>query len=356
MEISCVFSNNFEQATIELDGGFSAELPKQPIGTWALDILNADLSALADILVSCADETALTMPSVPLVWQCDFSKLSAATPAIQKILASLFPFYNDNDPDEIWHGLILDFAGRFPNGEPLSGENVDSFKKFLDELWEKPEYYTFDFLNFLNISGNFRPVSIHSCISYTSHAESNCSNSSGHSLEELYSDFLRTTNFSSDNVYKYSLGINRWMQRSPHILVASFLELTRQGKTIRKCANCGKYFIPENRKDTLYCSNQSPQDSTRSCKQYGSERLWYERQKDDEIATLSRNILSSKSMLAKRSNNYRPYIVSYDYFRSERLKWKKAVENGEKTKEEYKEWLLKMKSQKIIEEAVHGND
>ena len=34
----------------------------------------------------------------------------------------------------------------------------------------------------------------------------------------------------------------------------------------------------------------------------------------------------------------------------------KAVKEGTKTQEEYKEWLLSMQSQKIIKEAVNGID
>lgn len=87
---------------------------------------------------------------------------------------------------------------------------------------------------------------------------------------------------------------------------------------------------------------------------YGTRRLWYERQKEDEIATLSRKIASAKGMLAKRNPDIPAYAVSYEYFKAERMKWKKAVEEGSRSKEEYREWLLLMQSNKVIKEAV-GN-
>ena len=93
-----------------------------------------------------------------------------------------------------------------------------------------------------------------------------------------------------------------------------------------------------------------------TCKEYGSQRLWYARQKDDELATLSRNILSAKSMLAKRNPDIQKYNLSYDYFRNERKNWKKAVEDGSRTREEYRKWLLLMQSQKVIKEANSSND
>ena len=140
------------------------------------------------------------------------------------------------------------------------------------------------------------------------------------------------------------------------IVYSSILELSRNDKVIRKCKNCGKYFVPENRSDTLYCDNASPQNNTMTCKQYGSQRLWYIRQKDDELATLSRNILSSKSMLSKRYPDIWEYTQSYNYFREEWKIWKKAVADGTKTRDEYKEWLLYMQSQKRIKEACNGID
>lgn len=138
--------------------------------------------------------------------------------------------------------------------------------------------------------------------------------------------------------------------------MASFEELARRKKTLRKCANCGRYFVPENRSDTRYCDRISPQEPTMDCKTYASQRLWYQKQKRDELAVLSRNILSAKGMLAKRNPDIPAYQRSYDYFRAERLTWKKAVETGEATRDAYREWLLKMQEQKIIKEAFDGID
>lgn len=140
------------------------------------------------------------------------------------------------------------------------------------------------------------------------------------------------------------------------VAVVSFDELARRKKILRKCANCGHWFVPENRSDTLYCDRISPQEPTMDCKTYASQRLWYQKQKQDDLAVLSRNILSAKGMLAKRNPDIPAYQRSYDYFRTERLKWKKAVETGEVTREAYREWLLHMQDQKIIKEAFDGID
>lgn len=140
------------------------------------------------------------------------------------------------------------------------------------------------------------------------------------------------------------------------VAVVSFDELARRKKILRKCANCGHYFVPENRSDTLYCDRVSPQEPAMDCKTYASQRLWYQKQKLDELAVLSRNVLSAKGMLASRNPDIPAYRQSYDYFRKERLKWKAGYETGEISAEDYRSWLLRMREQKIIKETLDGNN
>lgn len=172
-------------------------------------------------------------------------------------------------------------------------------------------------------------------------------------LDEIYDTFLHGFDTSAADSNCYLLGPEDRLQ---DIAMISFNELASRGKTIRQCQNCGKYFIPFKRADTLYCDNPSPKDPEMTCKEYGNRRLWYERQKEDELATLSRKIASAKGMLAKRNPDIPQYAESYKYFKEQRLIWMKAVKEGTKTREEYREWLLYMQSQKRIKEAVNGND
>lgn len=172
---------------------------------------------------------------------------------------------------------------------------------------------------------------------------------SANELDELYDAFINGFDPDNTGINCYLLGSH---DRLRDIAMISFNEIASRGKTIRQCQNCGKYFIPFKRADTLYCDNPSPEDEEMTCKEYGTRRLWYERQKEDEIATLSRKIASAKGMLAKRNPDIPAYAASYEYFKVERMKWKKAVEEGSRSKEEYREWLLLMQSNKVIKEAV----
>ncbi len=116
---------------------------------------------------------------------------------------------------------------------------------------------------------------------------------------------------------------------------------------IKKCANCGRYFYPENRSDTIYCGHKSPQDGNLSCKEYGSQKLWYENLKNNESMKLCRNIYQSKQMLVKRNPDIDAYKKSFERFKEESKVWKSDVRAGVKTEDEFLIWLRNVKANKF---------
>lgn len=54
--------------------------------------------------------------------------------------------------------------------------------------------------------------------------------------------------------------------------------ILEQRLTIKKCENCGKYFIPK-RSNILYCDGISPQDNSKTCKKYISAEQLKKRKK-----------------------------------------------------------------------------
>lgn len=129
-------------------------------------------------------------------------------------------------------------------------------------------------------------------------------------------------------------------------MASSIFYFFRYGYRFKRCKNCGRFFIPFSRSDELYCDQASPQDETRSCKQYGTERLWYDRMKQDEAAKLARNVYMAKQMLVKRNPDRIEYKRMFIYFKTERKKWETWVKLGEKSKDEYIDWLNEMKRKK----------
>lgn len=132
------------------------------------------------------------------------------------------------------------------------------------------------------------------------------------------------------------------------LLISSIYYFFLNGFCFKRCKNCGKFFVPLSRSDEMYCNNVSPQDQMRTCKEYGSQKLWYDRLKSDEVAKLARNIYSAKQMLVRRNPDIVGYKKMFDYFKLERKKWETLVKSGEKSKEEYLSWLNEMKAKKTL--------
>lgn len=173
-------------------------------------------------------------------------------------------------------------------------------------------------------------------------------------MAALYDSYTKGAPILNPDVPReYDIDDGNWFLR---IALITLQELIYRNRIVRKCSNCGRHFVTENRIDTLYCDNPSPQNSDVSCKQYATQRLWYDRQQADELTRMSRNILSAKGMLAKRNPDIPAYQRSYECFRRKRLKWMEDVKSGKATREEYREWLLRMKEQKTIKETSDGND
>lgn len=132
------------------------------------------------------------------------------------------------------------------------------------------------------------------------------------------------------------------------LLVNSVYYFFLHGFIFKRCKNCGKFFVPLSRSDEIYCNNISPQDNERTCKEYGSRKLWYDRLKNDEAARLARNIYSAKQMLVRRNPDIPEYKEMFELFKTEKKKWEEMVKTGEKTREDYIVWLNKMKAQKTL--------
>lgn len=133
-------------------------------------------------------------------------------------------------------------------------------------------------------------------------------------------------------------------------VLLSLFHLLQEGTAIKKCANCNKLFVPLVRADAIYCDRQSPQDSGKTCKEYGSKVLWYENVINDDVAKLARNIYCSKQMLAKRNPDKPEYAEMFKYFKVEKKRWEQQVKAGTKSREEFAEWLRTMKLSKTLEE------
>ena len=130
-----------------------------------------------------------------------------------------------------------------------------------------------------------------------------------------------------------------------NILFLILTEVISLNIVIRQCKNCGKYFIPVNRSDELYCSNEYKDGKT--CKQVGFWQIKKKKYEEDELARLYRNTYQQKFLRVKRNPDNKEYAEDFERFKEGVKKMREAVFADEKTEEEFKKWLIEVKNEKV---------
>lgn len=120
------------------------------------------------------------------------------------------------------------------------------------------------------------------------------------------------------------------------LLNISFIEILKNKVTIKKCKNCNKFFITENRTDEKYCNRISPQNPSKTCKEYGAKKTYREEIKSIPIKHEHNKTSQFYRMRINRSKNA-----------NEKMKYKKAFDNYKEVyhhkKEQYNSGKLQEK-------------
>ena len=87
------------------------------------------------------------------------------------------------------------------------------------------------------------------------------------------------------------------------LLTFEYCRLKKEGKAVKICANCGRYFIPPHRIDTIYCPAPSPQDPTRPCSKIGPQAKRTEQRNRDPLEREHHNARTRLNMAAKRARD-----------------------------------------------------
>ena len=87
------------------------------------------------------------------------------------------------------------------------------------------------------------------------------------------------------------------------LLTFEYCRLKKEGKAVKICANCGRYFMPQKRIDSIYCLLPSPQNPLKVCNKVGSQIKRAEARRNDFREREHHNIKSKLHMAAKRARD-----------------------------------------------------
>lgn len=105
---------------------------------------------------------------------------------------------------------------------------------------------------------------------------------------------------------------------------------------IKKCKNCGKYFITDNPR-VNYCNNIFK--GTQTCKDIGNQIAQKLKQENDKVYGKYRKIYSRKAMLVKRNPDIEVYKNDYEKWKKEAKHFMNDIRNEKKTYDEFDKWL-----------------
>lgn len=183
-------------------------------------------------------------------------------------------------------------------------------------------------------------------------------------INELKFDSMFARSASPDNIIeKINVANKNKLYKEPSIneyeiedtldfVMSSFSFMLDLGMPFRRCANCGKYFIPENKSDTKYCNRISPQYPRLTCKEAAKYIKQLEREKGNyterlrkSIYNTLRNRLNSKKALQNGMIS-KQYQIDLNNFLQQAAQWKSDVKVGAKSEKQYVKWLLSFKKRK----------
>lgn len=122
--------------------------------------------------------------------------------------------------------------------------------------------------------------------------------------------------------------------------IIELLEIaTTENIEIKKCKNCGKFFVPDNRVDEIYCSNIY--ENGKTCKEVGHFRTQQKLMQLNDDLRIYRNVYQKLLLRTRRNPQNSQYEKDFQQFKQKNIELKEKIDNGEITQKDYMEWLNK---------------
>ena len=110
---------------------------------------------------------------------------------------------------------------------------------------------------------------------------------------------------------------------------------------IKKCQNCGMYFIPNSRLDEIYCDY--PKLDGKTCRDKGAFQAYNERLKQNKALAEYRRLYQLKSMAVGRNKDNKQMKKDFDKWKKDAKDRVNKLKHGLLTEAEVYEWLLNNK-------------
>ena len=110
---------------------------------------------------------------------------------------------------------------------------------------------------------------------------------------------------------------------------------------IKKCQNCGMYFIPNSRLDEIYCDY--PKSDGKTCREKGAFQAYNERLKQNKALAEYRRLYQLKSMAVGRNKDNKQMKKDFEKWKKDAKDRVNKLKHGVLTEDEVYEWLINNK-------------
>ena len=113
---------------------------------------------------------------------------------------------------------------------------------------------------------------------------------------------------------------------------------------IRKCKNCGRYFVAYLRSDTEYCDRQSPYNANKTCKEDGPKRTFDASVNADTVKKTLQKVDIARRMRVSRHPDDEDIRKEYAAWQKAMRRMRNQYKNGAISADRYVAWLEKHKA------------
>ena len=213
-------------------------------------------------------------------------------------------------------------------------------RKFLDLGIENEAFFTVpSLMYFLHITGLQIPAFYHELI-YKRGKENTC-------LEDLvpvtegmdhFEHSMRAFLASGNKVFQDPL-MTYECESIEDACIASLHFLITHKFHIRKCKNCGRYFVAYLRSDTEYCDRRSPYNANKTCKEDGPKRTFDASVNADTVKKTLQKIDIARRMRVSRNPDNADIKQEYEVWKKSMRKMRDQYYSGGITAEYFLDWL-----------------
>lgn len=123
------------------------------------------------------------------------------------------------------------------------------------------------------------------------------------------------------------------------VCIASLHFLIVNNYNIRKCKNCGKYFVAYLRSDAEYCTRVSPYNKKKTCREEGPKRTYGAAVNADAVKKKLHQIETARRMRKHRNPDNWDIQTEFDEWQFAMKRWRNKYQSGIISAEQFLTWL-----------------